>query len=75
VLVRGEDNAATELVEEGRSGFVASSSGADDLATALIRVHQAGAQLRKSTLACFNETAQRRSLAESLEKISTSYRR
>src|SRR5581483_11047366 len=50
VAVRGEDNAATELVEEGVNGFVAASDSAEDLAEAIVRVHAAGHALRGSTV-------------------------
>ncbi len=46
VVVRGEDNAATELVEEGVNGFVADSASPEDLAAAIVRVHEAGGALR-----------------------------
>src|SRR4029077_11099562 len=42
VLVRGEDNAATELVEEGENGFLANDASAAELSGAISRVHDAG---------------------------------
>jgi glycosyltransferase involved in cell wall biosynthesis len=73
VLVRGEDNAATELVLEERNGLVAPSARADALAAALVRVHEAGPELRVSTLAFFKEQASRLSLDASLKKVSAAY--
>jgi glycosyltransferase involved in cell wall biosynthesis len=73
VLVRGEDNAATELVDEGRNGFVVSSARAEDLAAAVTRVHKAGPALRDSTLEWFRERADRLALSGSLERIAAAY--
>ena len=74
VLVRGEDNAATELIAEGENGFVAPSAAADDLAAAVVRVSEAGLELRVSTLRWFAAQAGRLSLRESLETVSAAYR-
>jgi glycosyltransferase involved in cell wall biosynthesis len=73
VLVRGEDNASTELIEEGENGFVAPSASADDLAATVARVREAGPELRVSTLAAFKEDAGRLSLQGSLERVSAVY--
>jgi glycosyltransferase involved in cell wall biosynthesis len=73
VLVRGEDNASTELIEEGENGFIAPSASAGDLAAAIVRVSQAGPELRESTLASFREAADRLSFGGSLEKVSAAY--
>jgi glycosyltransferase involved in cell wall biosynthesis len=75
VVVRGEDNAATELVEEGVNGFVAASASPDDLAAAIVRVHEAGAELRSSTADWFARNARRLSIDASLDRVSASYRR
>ncbi|MDP9364156.1 MAG: glycosyltransferase [Chloroflexota bacterium] len=53
IVVRGRDNAVTELIEEGVNGFVAPSPAAPDLATAIRRVHDDGWILRESTAAWF----------------------
>ncbi len=73
VLVRGEDNAATELVVEGVNGFVADSADPDALANAIVRVHEAGAGLRQSTAAWFTEHAPELSLDGSLDAVAASY--
>jgi glycosyltransferase involved in cell wall biosynthesis len=73
VLVRDEDNAATELVAEGVNGFVAPSASAVDLAQAIVRVHGAGGELRESTLAWFERNSTRLSLAHSLEVVLERY--
>ena len=58
VVVADPDNAATELVDEGENGFVAASASPEDLAAAILRVRDAGPELRASTAAWF--AAQRR---------------
>jgi glycosyltransferase involved in cell wall biosynthesis len=74
VLVRGQDNASTELIEEGKNGLIAPSASAGDLAASIARVNEAGPELRVSTLASFVENAGRCSLQESLETVSAAYR-
>lgn len=74
VVVRGEDNAAAEFIAEGVNGFVAASASPDDLADAVVRVYQAGPQLRDSTLAWFKGNAGRLSLGHSLEAVLATYR-
>ena len=59
VVVADPDNAATELVDEGVNGVVAASAAPDDLADAMVRVHEGGAVLRKSTADWFARNAQR----------------
>lgn len=73
VVVRDPDNAATELVEEGVNGVIAASAAPDDLAEAILRVHEGGRALRRSTAAWFERNAERLSLAGSLESVSRSY--
>src|SRR5262245_53369148 len=73
ILVRGEDNASTELIEEGENGFIASSVSAHDLAEAIARVSQAGQELRVSALKSFKHGAGRLSLQASLERVSAAY--
>jgi glycosyltransferase involved in cell wall biosynthesis len=74
VVVRDPDNAATELVEEGVNGFVAASASPDDLAEAILRVHEAGPALRESTADWFARNAQRLSLTHSLDVVADAYR-
>lgn len=73
VVVRDPDNAAVELVEEGVNGVVAESASAEDLAAAILRVHELGEPLRDSTRDWFARNAQRLSLARSLEVVAASY--
>ena len=73
VVVRDPDNAATELVDEGVNGFIAESASAEDLAAAILRVHEAGPQLRASTAEWFERNAERLSLAHSLDVVAAAY--
>ena len=73
VVVVGPDNAATELVEEGVNGAIAPSAAPDDLAAAIVRIHDAGPALRESTLDWFRRNAERLSLAHSLEVVEAAY--
>jgi glycosyltransferase involved in cell wall biosynthesis len=72
VVVAGPDNAATELVDDGVNGVVAGS--VDDLADAIVRIHRAGSQLRRSTLEWFERNEERLSLTRSLETVMQEYR-
>jgi glycosyltransferase involved in cell wall biosynthesis len=74
VVVRGDDNAALELVEDGVNGVVASSAGPEDLAAALERAYDAGEALRESTARWFERNADRLSLAGTIESIEAAYR-
>jgi glycosyltransferase involved in cell wall biosynthesis len=74
IVVAGPDNAASELIEEGENGFVAASDSPEDLARAILRVHEAGPELRASTAAWFNRNSERLSLDGSLDAVLASYR-
>jgi glycosyltransferase involved in cell wall biosynthesis len=73
VLVRGEDNAATEFVAAGANGFLAGDASAEELADAIAHVHAAGDALRESTLNWFRGMTDRLSLRTSLETVLTTY--
>jgi glycosyltransferase involved in cell wall biosynthesis len=73
VLVAAEDNAATELIEEGVNGFVCASADPTAIAEAIERVHRAGMALRESTAGWFAANAQRLSLESSLQRVLASY--
>jgi glycosyltransferase involved in cell wall biosynthesis len=73
VLVRDDDNAATELIEEGVNGFVAESPAPEDLAAAIEKVRAAGPALRASTAAWFGRNAHELSLDGSLDAVAASY--
>jgi glycosyltransferase involved in cell wall biosynthesis len=73
ILVAGEDNAATELIEEGVNGFVVAAPSAELLADAIVRAHVAGAPLRRSTQDWFKAHAARLTIDASLQKVVASY--
>jgi glycosyltransferase involved in cell wall biosynthesis len=73
VVVADVDNAATELVDEGENGFVAPSASPEDLAAAILRVRDAGPELRASTAAWFQRNAARLSLTASLDRVAAAY--
>jgi glycosyltransferase involved in cell wall biosynthesis len=69
VVVAGEDNAATELVDEGVNGFVATDATPAALAAAMLRAVDGGAALRERTARWYADNAGRLSLAGSLDRI------
>jgi glycosyltransferase involved in cell wall biosynthesis len=73
VVVADPDNAATELIEDGVNGVIAPSAAPEDLAAAILRVHDAGPELRASTAAWFARNADRLSLESSLAAVTASY--
>ncbi|HKF80016.1 MAG TPA: glycosyltransferase family 4 protein, partial [Thermoleophilaceae bacterium] len=73
VVVHGPDNAATELVSEDFNGVVAPSASAEDLAAAILRVHQGGPELRARTADWFERNASRLSMSSSLERVLATY--
>ena len=73
IVVAGPDNAAVELVSEGVNGFVAPNASPDDLASAIMRVHEGGAALRRSTSEWYATNARRLSLDSSLEIVARAY--
>jgi glycosyltransferase involved in cell wall biosynthesis len=75
VAVRSPDNAALELVEEGVNGFVAESAAPKALADAIVRVDEAGPELRHSTAEWFQRNRERLSLETSLDTVLQVYRR
>ena len=75
VVVAGEDNAATELVDDGENGFVAASASPEDLAAAILRAWEAGPALRTATAEWFGRNAERLSLEHSLETVLEAYGR
>jgi glycosyltransferase involved in cell wall biosynthesis len=74
IVVAGEDNAATELVEEGENGFVAPTDSAENLAEAICRVHDGGEELRVRTAAWFARNIKQLSLETSLQRVTAAYR-
>jgi glycosyltransferase involved in cell wall biosynthesis len=73
VVVAAPDNAAVELVEDGVNGVVAADADPEAIADAIVRVHEAGMELRESTAVWFAENAERLSLKGSLRVVLESY--
>ncbi len=73
VVVAEDDNAATELIEEGVNGVTAASASPDDLAAAMLRVRDAGQPLRDSTADWFERNIERLSVETSLAQVVASY--
>lgn len=73
VVVAEPDNAAVELVDDGENGIVVASSDPDELAAAILRVHESGPELRERTAAWFGRNAERLSLEGSLAKVLEAY--
>jgi glycosyltransferase involved in cell wall biosynthesis len=73
IVVAAEDNAATELIEEGVNGTIAARATPEDLAEAIVRVHAAGIALRESTARWFGENAEWLSLEHSLLVVLDRY--
>jgi len=73
IVVADEDNAATELVQDGVNGVIVESAKPEAIADAIVRVHEAGPALRESTAGWFAENAEELSLESSLEKVLANY--
>lgn len=73
VVTRAADSAAAELVADGRSGLVVDGADPAALAAAIVRVHEAGAELRRSTLAWYAGNAERLSIDRSIEVLEAVY--
>jgi glycosyltransferase involved in cell wall biosynthesis len=73
VVVADGDNAAVELLAEGRNGTIAPSASPIDLAAAIVRVVGAGRTLRESTAAWFTERAPLLSIDASLSIVVDAY--
>jgi glycosyltransferase involved in cell wall biosynthesis len=73
IVVAGEDNAATELIEEGINGTVAERSDPQAVAEAIVRIHAGGAELRRRTAEWFAQNAERLSIETSLQTVAEGY--
>ncbi|HTU96591.1 MAG TPA: glycosyltransferase [Solirubrobacteraceae bacterium] len=73
IVVADPDNAAVELVNEGENGYVAPSAEPAALAEAIVRVHDAGPDLRRRTAAWFARNVDRLSLEHSLQIVHDAY--
>ena len=73
IVVAAEDNAATELIDDGVNGFVVPSADAEAIAEAIVRVSEAGMALRQRTAGWFADNAARLSLEHSLTQVLAVY--
>ncbi len=73
VVVAGEDNAATELIEDGVNGVVADRATPEAIAAAIVRVHEGGMAMRERTARWFDENAERLSVESSLAEVLEVY--
>jgi glycosyltransferase involved in cell wall biosynthesis len=73
IVVAGEDNAATELIEEGVNGTIAPCCDAQAVADAIVRIHDGGVVLRERTAAWFAQNAAELSLESSLRTVADAY--
>lgn len=69
VVVAGEDNAATELVEDGVNGFIVSEPSPEALADALIACVDQSERLRASARAWYAANADRLSIDHSIDLL------
>ena len=75
IVVRGPENAATELIVDGVNGFIASSCDASGLAEQIVKVHAAGSELRTRTHRWYAQHARELSIDSSIAQIEEVYRR
>jgi glycosyltransferase involved in cell wall biosynthesis len=75
IVVAGPDNAAVELLAEGENGLIAASASDEELAAAIVGVHEAGPALRDATAAWFVRNVAVRSLGASVAVTLDAYRR
>ena len=73
IVVRGPDNAAVELIEDGVNGLVTADARPAELAAAIEAVAQAGPALRASTGEWFAQHAAMLSIERSLETVLAVY--
>lgn len=74
VVLRHPDSAAVELIVEGVNGFTCASTDPREVASAILRVHEAGDALRRATLAWSQANAATLSMDESLPRLLATYR-
>jgi glycosyltransferase involved in cell wall biosynthesis len=73
IVVAAEDNAATELVQDGVNGVIVASADPEAIADAIVHVYESGLALRESTARWFVENSERLLLESSLATVLASY--
>ncbi len=75
IVVRGEDNAAGELIEDGVNGVLVEADTAEAVAEAIVGVERRGMALRESTARWFERHSGELSLDSSLAAVLEAYDR
>ena len=73
VVLRHPDSAVGELIVEGVNGFTCASTDPRQVASAILRVHAEGDDLRRSTLAWFQANAAQLTMDASLPRLLDAY--
>jgi glycosyltransferase involved in cell wall biosynthesis len=73
VVVRGDENAATELIEPGANGFVAESDAPEEIARLLVEAVRSRERLRDSTRDWYERNRGLVSFDSSMERIEATY--
>ena len=73
VVVAHPDNAAVELVDDGKNGVVVPSDDPEALAAAIVRIHETGEDFRQSTRDWYERNARRLSIESSVDKVVAAY--
>jgi len=73
IVVRGSENAATELVEDGRNGFIVDSASPEALAEAIVHAVTNGPDLRASAFDWYRDNRERLSIESSLREVEAAY--
>ena len=73
IVVRGSENAATELVDEGVNGFVVESADPGAMAEAIVSAVRGGSGLRASALDWYRARRDELSIEKSLAEVEASY--
>lgn len=74
VVLRHPDSAAAELIVENVNGFTCATADPGEVASAILRVHDEGNELRHATLAWFHANAGRLTIEGSLPRLLRAYR-
>jgi glycosyltransferase involved in cell wall biosynthesis len=73
IVVRGSENAATELIEEGVNGFVVETAEPEALADAIVRALKGGSDLRASSFDWYRSHRDQLSIETSIAEVEASY--
>jgi glycosyltransferase involved in cell wall biosynthesis len=73
IVVRGSENAATELVADGVNGFVVDTAEPAEMADAIVRAVEGGSSLRASALDWYRARRDQLSIEKSLAEVEASY--